>query len=159
MRCLDRRCSAAIKAHMDPRRYELVTLAAAAALRSSYCALAHGSVLLLGGFFNEPDLRAIAADYRNAGLEPVEVAVMDFAVAVVRDAAGIGRADVERLRGHGLSDGDICDIAAAAAARCFFSKFVDALGARRTRPMPTLPRAPPALVVGRAIEGEPAAGK
>ena len=86
----------AIKARMDPRRYELVTLAAAGELRSSYCALAHGSVLLLGGFFNEPDLRAIAADYRDAGLEPAEVAAMDFAVAVVRDAAGIGRADVER---------------------------------------------------------------
>src|ERR1700749_3970721 len=35
----------AIKAGMDLRRYELATLAAAQRLRSSYCALAHGSVL------------------------------------------------------------------------------------------------------------------
>src|SRR3954452_9722759 len=36
----------AIKAGMDLRRYELATLAAARRLRSSYCCLAHGSVLL-----------------------------------------------------------------------------------------------------------------
>jgi hypothetical protein len=30
---------------MDPRRYELVTLAAARVLRSSYCSLAHGKTL------------------------------------------------------------------------------------------------------------------
>ena len=37
--------NSAIKAHMDLRRYELATLAAARRLRSSYCCLAHGSVL------------------------------------------------------------------------------------------------------------------
>jgi hypothetical protein len=35
----------AITASMDPRRYELATLAAALRLRSSYCSLAHGQVL------------------------------------------------------------------------------------------------------------------
>ena len=36
---------ASIRSSLDPRRYELVTLAAARALRSSYCMLAHGTVL------------------------------------------------------------------------------------------------------------------
>jgi len=36
----------AVKSGMDERRYELVTLAAARRLRSSYCSLAHGSILL-----------------------------------------------------------------------------------------------------------------
>jgi alkylhydroperoxidase family enzyme len=36
----------AIRANMDPRRYELATFAAAQRLRSSYCSLAHGSELL-----------------------------------------------------------------------------------------------------------------
>jgi hypothetical protein len=35
-----------ISANMDHRRYELATLAAARRLRSSYCMLAHGSVVL-----------------------------------------------------------------------------------------------------------------
>ena len=34
--------AASITGNMDLRRYELVTLAAALALRSSYCSLAHG---------------------------------------------------------------------------------------------------------------------
>src|ERR1700759_1890202 len=41
-----RQLNGAIKANMDLRRYELATLAAAPRLRSSYCTLAHGTVLL-----------------------------------------------------------------------------------------------------------------
>ncbi|HXQ85658.1 MAG TPA: carboxymuconolactone decarboxylase family protein, partial [Gaiella sp.] len=51
----------AIKASMDLRRYELATLAAARRLRSSYCCLAHGSVLAQK--FGEP-VREIALDHR-----------------------------------------------------------------------------------------------
>ena len=40
-----RQLSEAVRANMDPREYELATLAAARTLRSSYCALAHGKVL------------------------------------------------------------------------------------------------------------------
>ena len=49
----------AIKANMDLRRYELATLAAARRLRSSYCSLAHGKVLIEQ--FGEPVLQ-IATD-------------------------------------------------------------------------------------------------
>jgi hypothetical protein len=53
---------------------------------------------------------------------------MDFAEKVARDASAITEADVRALRAHGLSEAEIFDIAAAAAARCFFSKLLDALG-------------------------------
>ena len=53
----------AIKAGMDARRYELATLAAARRLRSSYCCLAHGKVLLEQ--FDEP-VREIALDRRRS---------------------------------------------------------------------------------------------
>ena len=62
--------NSAIKARMDLRRYELATLAAARGLRSSYCALAHGSVLL-DQFIDAEELQAIMVDHRSAGLEPV----------------------------------------------------------------------------------------
>src|SRR5438552_7004125 len=70
--------NATIKGRMDLRRYELATLAAARRLRSSYCSLAHGSVLL-DNFVDDDGLRAIMADHRDAGLEPADVAVMDLA--------------------------------------------------------------------------------
>lgn len=138
-----------IKAGMDLRRYELATLAAARRLRSSYCCLAHGSVLVEQ--FGEP-VREIALDHRSAGLPEVDVAVMDLAERVVDDATSIGAEDLQRLRDLGLSEVEIMDVVLAAAARCFFSKTLDALG--------TLPDARYAeldsqlrevLVVGRPI--------
>jgi alkylhydroperoxidase family enzyme len=114
----------AIKAGMDLRRYELATLAAARRLRSSYCCLAHGSVLIER--FNEP-VREIALG-ETAALDEVDVAVMDLAERVVDDATSIGDSDLSRLRELGLSETDIMDVVLAAAARCFFSKTLDALG-------------------------------
>ena len=38
----------AITSGMDPRLYELATVAAATAIRSSYCSLVHGNVLAAG---------------------------------------------------------------------------------------------------------------
>ena len=112
---------------MDLRRYELATLAAARRLRSTYCALAHGSILLEQ--FGEP-VREIALDHRSAGLDEVDVAVMDLAVRVVDDASSIGEADLQPLRDLGLSDADIMDVVLTAAARCFFSKALDGVDVR-----------------------------
>src|SRR5213592_1055937 len=73
-----RQLNGAIKASMDLRRYELATVAAARRLRSSYCTLAHGSVLM-EKFVAPEELAAIVADHHDAGLHPVDVAVMDLA--------------------------------------------------------------------------------
>jgi alkylhydroperoxidase family enzyme len=139
----------AIKAGMDLRRYELATLAAARRLRSSYCALAHGTVLR--ETFDEPVLE-IARDRRAAGLDEVDVAVMDLAERVVDDATSIGDADLKSLRDLGLSETEIMDVVLAAAARCFFSKTLDALGVRPDASYGELePELREVLVVGRPI--------
>ena len=139
----------AIKAGMDLRRYELATLAAARRLRSSYCCLAHGTVLLER--FGEP-VREIALDHRAAGLDAVDVAVMDLAERVVDDAGSIGDSDKQTLRDLGLSETEIMDVVLAAAARCFFAKTLDALGVRADARYRDLePELQEALVVGRPI--------
>jgi uncharacterized peroxidase-related enzyme len=141
--------SGAIKAGMDLRRYELATLAAARRLRSSYCCLAHGVVLQEQ--FGEPVLE-IARDHRTAGLEAVDVAVMDLAELVVDDASSIGDADLQPLRELGLSEAEIMDVVLTAALRCFFSKTLDALGVRADASYRELdPELREALVVGRPI--------
>jgi uncharacterized peroxidase-related enzyme len=117
-----------IRGNLDPRRYELITLAAARALRSSYCMLAHGSVLRQQ-FYSAEQLMAIAGRRTIEDLAPADVAMMAFAEKVAGDASAIGEADVRALREHGLTEAEIFDIAATAAARCFFSKLLDALGA------------------------------
>ena len=143
------RLNGAIKEGMDLRRYELVTLAAARRLRSSYCCLAHGTVLQER--FGEPVLD-IALDHRAAGLDEVDVAVMDLAERVVDDATSVGEADLQRLRDLGLLEAEIMDVVLAAAARCFFSKTLDALGVRPDASYRDMePKLRDALVVGRAI--------
>jgi uncharacterized peroxidase-related enzyme len=136
---------------MDLRRYELATIAAARRLRSSYCTLAHGSVLT--DKFLDPDaVRAIVTDPRTADLNSTEVAVMDLADKVADDATSIRQADIDRLRSLGLSDTEILDVVLAAAARCFFSKTLDALGVQADPKYADL-AAPlrEALTVGRPI--------
>jgi uncharacterized peroxidase-related enzyme len=144
-----------IKATMDPRRYELATLAAARALRSSYCTLAHGSVMLDQGLASADELEALAADHRAAGLSETEVAVMDLAEQVAVDATSVTQDDVDRLRSLGLTDPEIVDVVAAATARCFFSKTLDALGARADERYAALE---PASLREKLTVGHPIAG-
>ena len=118
----------AITASMDARRYELATLAAARRLRSSYCMLGHGS-LLAEQFFDPGVVREIALDHRTAGLDQVDVAVMDLAEKVAADATSVTQDDVDRLRDLGLADEEIFEVVAAAAGRSFFTKVLDSLGA------------------------------
>jgi len=139
----------AVKAGMDLRRYELVTIAAARRLRSSYCCLAHGTVLLEQ--FGEP-VREIARDHHAAGLDEVDVAVMDFAERIVEDASAIREADLQRLYDLGLSRKDVMDVALAATARCFFSKTLDALCVLPDASYAEMaPELQEVLVVGRPI--------
>ena len=107
------------------RRWELVTLAAARALRSQDCLLAHGKKSL--DLFAEPDLIRIAEDYHDAGLSPAEVEMMDFAVKVSTASSTMTDADSQRLRDVGFSDVEIVNITLAAAARNYFSRSIQAL--------------------------------
>ena len=116
----------AIKETMDERRYELATLAAARRLKSSYCSLAHGKVL--ADRFYAPVEVAGSARGEVSALDEVDIAVMELAEKIVADATSVTSADIQRLRELGLSDDEIVDVALAAAARCFFSKTLDALG-------------------------------
>jgi alkylhydroperoxidase family enzyme len=77
---------------------------------------------------------------------------MDLATKVAQDATSVEQADIDRLRSLGLSDQDILDVVLAAAARCFFSKVLDAVGAEPDAKYGQLdPAVREALTVGRAI--------
>jgi uncharacterized peroxidase-related enzyme len=146
-----RQLNGAIKGGMDLRRYELATVAAARRLGSSYCTLAHGSVLL-DKFLDADSVKDVVADHRTAGLSAADVAVMDLAEKVADDASSVQLQDIERLRAEGLSDEEIVDVVLAAAARCFFSKTLDALGVEPDAKYAELePGVRDALTVGRAI--------
>ncbi|HVR31722.1 MAG TPA: peroxidase-related enzyme [Acidimicrobiia bacterium] len=145
-----RQLISSVRGQMDLRRCELATLAAARTLRSSYCSTAHGKVLS-ERWYEEDMVAAMVADHRSAGLDPVDVAVMDFAEKVASDATSITAADVDALREHGLSERDILDIVLAVAARCFFATVVESMAAGPDPEMmaPLSPELREALLVGR----------
>ena len=116
-----------IRHHMDRRRYELATIAAAREYRSTYCTAAH-SKFLRDDCGDEATMRAIAADPSGTDLDATDRAIVDFASKVARDASSIHQDDVDKLRAQGLTDADIVDVVMAASARAFFTKVLDALG-------------------------------
>lgn len=117
--------SGAVHRSLGTRRYELVTLAAARAVGSAHCRLAHGRKSL--AVFGREQLLRIARDYRSAGLDEAEVAMMEFAERMSVSAATMTDADSRRLREAGLSDREIVDVALASAARNFYSRAVQSL--------------------------------
>lgn len=107
------------------RRYELVALAAAQAIGSTHCRLAHGLKALK--VFDEAELILIARDYHNAGLTEAEVAMMAYAERLSSNAAGMAEADTAKLAGLGFTDREIVDITLAASARNFYGRALLAL--------------------------------
>lgn len=119
---------------MDRRRCELATLAAARALRSTCCSVAHGK-FLRDLFYDSDEVVRIAEDFRDADLDPVDVAIMEFAEKAATSPSSVTQGDVDALREHGLSDREIFDIAYAVAARAFFATLIESLGTRAEEPM------------------------
>lgn len=143
-----------IRGGMDRRTYEIATIAAARALRNTYCAAAH-SKFLRDVCGDEATMRAIAEDPSGGTLEARDRAVYRFAAKVARDAASVEQSDVDGLRELGLTDADVADIVFAAAARSFFTRVLDGLGAQLD-PETAAEFAPE--VLGSMIVGRPVAG-
>jgi uncharacterized peroxidase-related enzyme len=141
-----------ITGSMPARRYELVTLAAARELRSTYCSVVHGG-LLAGSMLPVDGVRDLALGGTPEDLTDDERAVVAFAGKAARNAADIDGADIEGLRRQGLADDEILDVVLATAARCFFSTVLDATGTQGEASLGTglRPDLLEALTVGRPL--------
>jgi uncharacterized peroxidase-related enzyme len=118
-----------IRDGMDRRRFEIATIAAARALRSTYCTAAH-SKFLRDVCRDEETMLAISERPDGAGLTGADLAVYQLAAKVARDAASVAQDDIDALKRAGLSDADVADVVFAAAARSFFTRVLDGLGAQ-----------------------------
>ena len=67
-------------------------------------------------------------DYRRAGLDARLRAIMDYAVKITRNSVECSEADIEALRGHGLTDEDIYDVIQTAAIYNFNNRVANASG-------------------------------
>ena len=149
------RMLAEINRPVEPRRMEMMTLAAALELGHSACSLAHGNAL--ARLVGKDAVIAIARGEEHADISAAERAMIRFARRVARDAAQITVDEIDELRTvHGLDDAEIFDIVAISASRSFFTKLLDALGVQPDRPFQKLdPELRQALAVGRPINTSP----
>ncbi len=142
---------AGIRKTIEPRRFELVTLAAAYELKNSACALAHGKALTR--WLSPADVAALLDDEAPSPLSEGDVIMVRFARKVARDASAITAGDVEALKVAGFDDGEIFDIVATVAGRAFFTKLLDGLGIEPDRPFGDIDESlRRRLTVGRPID-------
>lgn len=121
------RLLAEIRRPVDDRLFELVTFVVARELKNSSCSMEHGRQL--AKFIGEETVIAISRGEDPDVLSDAEIAAMQFARALTKDASKITHGQVEALKKiHGFSDEEIFDIVAIASGRCFFTKILDALG-------------------------------
>ena len=146
---------AEVKRHVDPRRLELATLAAAHELRHTACSLAHGHAL--ANIISPEAVLAVVNGTACDELSAADLAIVAFARRVAKDASRITEGEVAALREvHGLADAEIFDIAAIAASRAFFTKLLDAMGCEADSPFMKLDdELRRALTVGRPIKCMP----
>ena len=112
---------------MDRRRFEIATIAAARAMRNTYCTVAH-SKFLRDTCDDEPTMIAMSGDPDSTALDATDHAIIAFAGKVARDAADISTEDIASLRSVGLTDNEIADVVFTVAARSFFTRVLDGMG-------------------------------
>ena len=88
---------------------EMIAVVVSLENRCAYCIAAHSAALRK--ITKDPEISdRLAGGYREAGLEPRQIAILDYAVKLTRDPAGMAETDVQALRDAGWSDEDVMDI-------------------------------------------------
>ena len=133
-------------------REELLAVVLSRRTRCSYCAVTHGEFLREALGADPARVLAIARDYRTAGLDAADVAMLDFALKVTDAADRITAADVEALRRAGFDETQVLDIILVAAYRNFMSRVVNAAGLTLEGRLAALPAAfKDAIATGRPV--------
>ena len=82
----------------------------------------------------------IAHDYRSAGLDQKDLAMLEYAEKITLYPSQASETDVGRLRQAGWSDEEVLDIAAVTSYRNFITRMADALGVELTEDYKNLRR-------------------
>lgn len=93
---------------------EMIVVATSGINHCQYCVVAHGAILRIRA--KRPLLAdQVAINYKQADISPRERAILDFAMKVATDSAGIEEADRQAARASGLTEEELWDITAITA--------------------------------------------
>ena len=93
---------------------EMIVVATSALNSCIYCVVAHGAILRIREK-NSLIADQIATNYRKADISERQLAMLDFAVKVSRDANDVLEEDIQVLAQYGFSEQDVWDIGSIAA--------------------------------------------
>ena len=93
---------------------EMIVVATSGLNSCIYCVVAHGAILRIREK-NSLIADQLATNYRKANISERQLAMLDFAVKVSRDANKISEEDTQTLTQHGFSEQDVWDIGSIAA--------------------------------------------
>ena len=106
---------------------EMIAVAVSMANGCLYCLTSHGAALRTR--LGDPVLGdRITFDYRRAGLDPRQNAMLDYAVKVAKTPIACEQADVQTLLELGFTPEDVWDIVEIAAMFNFTNRLVSATG-------------------------------
>ena len=89
---------------------EMVIVTVSGANDCLYCVVAHGALCRI--YAEDPHLaEQLATNHRTADISEAHRAMCDVAVKLTERSAEVEADDIERLREHGFSEGEIWDIA------------------------------------------------
>jgi uncharacterized peroxidase-related enzyme len=113
--------------HLEAREKELMAVVVSVENRCLYCDIAHGAALAAVS-----DLvlaREVAVNYRHvAALTPRERALCDFAATLTVSSYAQSKADIDALRGHGLSTAAILEAIEVVSMFNYTNRLASALG-------------------------------
>lgn len=114
-------------ANLSEAEREMVAVVVSMANGCLYCLVAHGASLREA--LGDP-VRAdrITLDYRRAELDDRQRAICDYADKITRTPTLCDIDDIDELRGHGLTDEEIWDVAEIAAMYNFTNRLAMATG-------------------------------
>ena len=93
---------------------EMIVVATSGLNQCQYCVVAHGAILRIRA--KDPLIAdQVAINYRKSDITPRQMAMLDFACKVCKEAESVNDGDYALLREHGFTDDDIWDIGAITA--------------------------------------------
>jgi len=114
--------AAGVKAGLEPRRYAIIGLAVAG------CLGCERFVDALRGPLDIETARQVCLNWREAGLDEQEQAVLAFTEKGTLDESSVTEDNVQALRDAGLSDEEILSVTAAVSYQNYALRVAAALG-------------------------------
>lgn len=106
---------------------EMVAVVVAMQNQSLYCLAAHGAALREA--LSDPVKgERVTLDYRRAGLNEKQLAMLDFAVKLTLDPVTVAEDDLEDLRAAGFSEEDAWDVVEITAMANFTNRLLSGAG-------------------------------